>query len=231
MNRTRALAFPATAFLVAVLAGCSAPPSAVTPTSDTQYLAMNLQEARTNGQPDADQLRVLEDAVKSGVVSWDDYQSAVFATIACLQDAGIPHNGPTAVQSQGILILQYSAETGPPSGGVYVTSSPAGADGIEHATPTPEQLEGNVGDPLFYVADACRMTHSAFVESAYMEQPTSLAALDAFFESKRDSVTSCATDLGLAVDPEDSMVSILSRLVDLGEDGQQCLYVNDISWF
>jgi hypothetical protein len=86
-------------------------------------------------------------------------------------------------------------------------------------------------DETSRIANACRDTHSAFVELAYDEQPSSLAAADAYLESRRAEVIACAHDFGLAVDETLAIRALLAQVVDQGESGRECIRRSGISAF
>ena len=164
-----------------LLTACAhGPQSATSANGYPDYLSMVLETAQASGVASPEQIDVLERAAETGSLSWDDYKTAILATLDCFDQAGIPYMGPAQSQEEGVDVLGYAAQTGDasqqgsaqadvggtPESEVLVTGSP---DNPNSATPGGAAL----------VAENCRNRNSAFIEGAWEAQPSSLETQDA----------------------------------------------------
>lgn len=98
--------------LAIVLAGCAVAdePSASPADGDFAALAASvLEDARADGASAA-QIRIIEESLDSGEVSFEAVQGAVHATFACFDAAGVRYEELAPAVTNGILFPSYTFE-------------------------------------------------------------------------------------------------------------------------
>ena len=232
----RLLRVAALLVVVNVAAACSGPVDEHAAFSDP-HLEYALELAMTDGDASPEQLALLEAAVAAGSLSFEDYQAAIESALACMNDAGIITDGPYPDDSWGFPRLTYAVLTGDiqrsnqddaetSSGDTNEPSSPA-----EQSSDLLDDKEASGASAAERLANECRDRHAAFVELAYSEQPSSLQAQDAYLESRRPGILTCADGAGIALDGDLPIRELLAQLIEAGEPGRQCLHENDINAF
>ncbi|MFT4157433.1 MAG: hypothetical protein QM630_05815 [Microbacterium sp.] len=117
-----------------------------------------------------EQLDVID---KGADVSFPDYEQAVSRTVSCIKDAGINVIGDEVTDYRGFPEIRYS----------FAATS-----------------DGRSDEETLKVSDACRYTHSHWVEMLYQTSPSSVEAVEARFSPYRDALVSCLEEQG--ADPE-----------------------------
>jgi len=163
--------------LVAVVAlavsACSSTAPSETDGEARPGLADVLAEARTAGAGEA-QIKTLEEAVKAGELPLEAVREAVANMANCVEAAGLWIETDESVAPSGLRELSYTILGGDPS-------------------------DPDAGQR---VSDACRTTHSQFIEAAYVLQPSSLALHDDYVKMIRPYIVACLVDAGMMVDQE-----------------------------
>lgn len=157
----RLAALAATALLT--LTGCAGDETAATEPSTTLDPRL-LESAREGGACD-EQLAVLQ----GGQVTFEQYQSAVNQTAACMREAGIEVIDDTVTQPRGFPEILYS----------FASSS-----------------AGRTDEQTLAIADECMATHSLYVEQAYLTAPGTLEQQEAAFAPYRDPIMTCVRENG-----------------------------------
>jgi hypothetical protein len=199
------------------------------------HLEYALEIALTDGDASPEQLAALEAAVASGSITFEDYQAAIESALACMNDAGLITDGPYPDDSWGFPRLSYAVLTGDLQHSVEEgeddTVSPSAASRAEQSSEPLGSGDSDGTSPKERLAQDCRDRHSAFLELAYSEQPSSLQAQDEYLESRRAGILTCADGAGIALDRDLPIRELLAQLIEVGEPGRQCLVENDITAF
>ena len=188
------------------------------------------REAQNSGAASPEQLATLKGAAASRTLSWDDYHSAVVATLECFEHAGVEYLGPAESNVEGLKMLSYAAQTGEPEGDPGTTTIAPGDPDGETDLSNGSESQAPAG-PKQALADACRAANSQWVEAAWESQPSSLDLQDAYFKQHLPQVLTCAKDAGVTLDENLPVREILAELVSAGEVGRQCLQAAGITAF
>jgi hypothetical protein len=184
----------AAAALPLAAAAC-APESATTtgPQSNSEAIQQALTEARAGGASEH-QIEVLEHALDVGEVTYDDLDSLASDVYACFDAAGLTY------------VVLPPAEVTPHSGIVV----PA------YAYRFPD---GGQDDGSELVADPCEDQSLRYAETAYMNQPAVIAAVNGVWDTPE--VRACLTERGYAVDEDATSAEIQALIAqDATEHGQ-----------
>ena len=105
-------------------------------------------------------------------MTFEDYETAVRKTIACLESNGVSVVDKDVTRTNGFPEIQYS----------YAASSPGRTD---------QQTDE--------VSQTCINTNSLFIEGLYRDSPDVQAAIDRAFEGRRAAVVACLKEQGIQV--------------------------------
>jgi hypothetical protein len=166
--------------------------------SGTNQGHTNTAEGRTNAQAaivtaaraggaSEEQIGIL---TKSAAPSFEDYQTAINRSIACIEKAGI---GTTDVRQveQGITKLGY---------------------GYDAASP------GRTNEQTDEIANACIRENNRWVENAWMGQPLAMEWGDQQIEKQRPTLIACLEANGVTVDQSLTTEEIRSRVLELARE-------------
>src|SRR5690606_31775838 len=137
-----------------------------------------------------EQIQVLENAAAAGAVTSADVDQVTQAKHQCYEDAGLEFSD-----------RMEEATTG---SGVWFPSA---------SVAIPEELGNDSTDQVAQLTDACANEHSIWLVSAYINQPSSRAKMDAVWTS--DATRACLEQHGHTL-PADVTVDELKQL-DNGE--------------
>ncbi len=172
------------------LTGCS-DDGASAPEPTATLDARLLESAREGGASD-EQLAVLQ----GGQVTFEQYQTAVNLTVACMRDAGIEVIGDDVTQPRGFPEISYS----------FANSS-----------------AGRTAEQTLAIADECIATNSMYVEQAYQMAPGSLEQQEAAFAPYHDAIVQCVRENGGDLPDEATASAILAAAASLdAQTGIDC---------
>lgn len=188
-TRPRAARVWRSALVVAVVAvaasgGCAAdePGGHV----DPEFAALlddELAGARAAGASE-EQIAILEEARRTGEISFEVYNEAVDRALRCIRETGTNPFDGGVIEHEGVQMRSYGV--------------PEDAEAAHQAEPRPG-----------WTVHQCVAEHSFWVESAYQRQPSSVEAMEAYFDQYRDAIVACLTEHGVDVDPDGSREEIM----------------------
>ena len=177
----RLAAWAATAAVTLGAAACSAAGDAPAD-GDSATTLEQIYDRAAEADASPAQLAVLERAVATQQVTFDDVSAAVDALAACVEAAGFALTRDDRVAASGLREVSYAVTGGDP------------------AAPDEGQR----------ILDSCRLQHSEFVEEAYLSQPSSVALLDAHIAEVRPEIVACLRDAGREVDDEATFSELIA---------------------
>ena len=186
---------------VLLVSACSGD-SAAPPAQDGARPDAPPVEERVRNHPHYDsaseeQLAILDD----GEVTFEEYESAVARSLACMEDAGIAVQGPRKVEDRGFTELNYS----------HSASSP-----------------GRTDEETLAVSDACLHEHSMIVELIYQTSPTAVESQDELFEQTRESTITCVNEHGGDLDSDATRDEVQRSAAELlANQRVNCLNLGD----
>lgn len=186
-----------TCALLLTLAGCSADSPAPGPSNFAEYATSVLADAEASGASQA-QLAILERAVATGEITFEDAAAANDATIACLLDAGFAVTKHTYNEVPGFPVPGFAA--GRP---------------LEM---TEEQGHAVLG--------ACEARENFWVNMMYQTQPSADEAKWANFERVKPQFVACLEGAGLTVPLDASNDDLVALALDLAFDDSLANPVN-----
>lgn len=183
--------------VVSLLAGCGTSPAA-SPSSgqvDTVLISQALADARAGGAEQS-QIDLLESAVTTGSVTFDDAQLATDAMLDCIEGADFTVADRGVDESHGLKVTTFTVSA-------------------------PTSLDQAQADQIY---SDCEDRFRRWVEFAYENQPAAQDAFAVQVEQHRAEIIACLNEDGsdIAADaPIDEMVSEALRLsaeaIDAGE--------------
>lgn len=195
-----------TCALLLVVTGCSADaPAPAGPSNFAEFASSELADAQAAGASE-EQLAILERAVATGAISFEDASAANDATIACLLDAGFTVNTQTSNDIPGFPVPGFIA--GRPT------------------TMTQDHADSVLG--------ACETRESIWVNMMYQTQPSADEAKWANFERVKPQFIACLEDAGLTVPADATNDELVQWALDLAFDDSlanpvNCLHENGIN--
>jgi hypothetical protein len=175
--------------LVLAVSGCGTPEPAPGPSNFAEYAQAVLDDARASGASEA-QLAILERAVATGEISFEDASVANDATIECLVDAG----------------FTVSAQVDETVPGFPVPGFTAGR---------PTSMTEDQGDASL---SSCESRENFFVNMMYQTQPAADEAKWANFERVKTEFIACLQDAGLSVPGDATNDELVDLALDLAFD-------------
>lgn len=145
---------------------------------DLEYL---LDEAREAGAS-AEQMAVVDSALRQGSMSLDDVTVAFDNYLECLEEAGFTIRVVEPVE-------RYPGFAEPDA----QVQFPSGLDSVSAEN----------------VDRACLRQHYAFASAYYVGQPQAMDAYLSTFDAQRESIVSCLDDVGVSVDESASSTELL----------------------
>lgn len=113
--------------------------------------------------------------LEKGNVSYADYESAVNLALTCMRKAGIDVLPPERTERTGLPQLHYGWSS---------------------------QVTGMTEEQATALGDDCLKRYSQFVEMQYQTQPSSIEAMEKYFEKFRPAVVACIRKNGGTVKDE-----------------------------
>lgn len=148
--------------------GLSSPSTGQTHSGFRQTIESFLAEDGATFTISEAQRLVLEEALREGTITFEQYQDAIGNTLACAQDAGIVINGPFTINE-----------------GAQPTVTWGWRD--------PAQSDGNPA-----VGEHCRAIHSLGIEMAYLNNEVALESERDQLDAYRPQILACIENNGFA---------------------------------
>lgn len=184
MTRCRVLALVAAAMLAAAGAACSDDTQPQVAEGDfAQRLTNDIEGAEAAGAT-AEQIQILEEALRTGEISFEAYDEAINRALRCLREAGVAASDGGVADVAGVKLRSYSV--------------PVDAEEADGREPVPG-----------YSAHRCVAEHSFWVERAYQLQPASIEAQEAYYEQFREPFLECLREQGIELDPDEAIALIV----------------------
>lgn len=187
-------AVAASAGLMLALAGCSGDPTTsgpvVTPTPGSPgfvFVSALYYAERADASPE--QIAALQEAIRTGELSYETVTDLVEQTFACFEESGIEYQRRDPEElGPGFLAPAYT-----------------------HAG----FASGMTNDQALAVADFCIDTYSNFAVGAYRNGPASWDARDARLREELPQIVECLTSNGVTASTDDTLDEIRLKVADL----------------
>ncbi len=194
------------AFALLLLAsGCGEPDEpGPSPSGDQQAMAvmgeyLEMAQAGGGGQH---QIEVLEEAARTGALTYDDVVVLVQETFSCMDEAGIGHAlHPAWERVPGWRVIAYSFDA---------------------------EVPGLTEDQVSALAEECMDRHSKYAEFALHDTRLVQELRDNYMREQLPTILTCLEDNGVTIEPEATLDEIRRAVFDLmvatsqGPDPKEC---------
>jgi hypothetical protein len=142
--------------------------------------------------------------LEKGEVGYPDYESAISRSLQCMRDIGISVIGPEPTNGRGIKELNYSW-------------SP--------------HLPGMTEDQGTALGDDCLVRYSYWVEMLWQLQPSSVEAMESYFNGFRRAVVGCISENGGAIRDDATRDEAVAAALEVRDKTDvNCFEESGISW-